>query len=80
MKLGKIALAVIASTAFGAAFAQTSNVNLHDANQSQSGNSSFQGLGVGAAGKGTSNVNMHDVNQSQSGNGSWQYLDVGSVN
>src|SRR5689334_19704028 len=76
----KIALAVIASTAFGAAFAQTSNVNLHDANQTQFGSYDWQTAYVGTVwGKGTSNVNMHDVNQTQFSYGSSQGLSVGTV-
>lgn|GEM_PF-6334361 len=58
----------------------TSNVSMHDVNQTSSGNNSGQYLRVGNAGNDTSNVSIHDVNQTQSSNGSYQSLDIGSVN
>src|SRR6267378_3863886 len=78
--IGKIALAVIASTAFGGAFAQTSNINLNNATQTQSGNGSSQIGDIGNNnGKGSSNVTMHDFTQTQSGNTSGQGAWIGTT-
>ena len=77
----KIALAVIASTAFaGAAFAQTSNVNLGFMTQSQSGLLNNQSAAIGTVyGTGTSNVNAGFITQNQSGLLNSQSMTVGTA-
>ena len=76
----KIALAVIASTAFGAAFAQTSNVNLTNMTQSQSGLLNSQTAAIGSVyGTGTSNVQASNITQNQSGLLNAQSMTIGTA-
>jgi len=76
----KIALAVIATTAFGAAFAQTSNVDLSNMIQNQSGLLNTQSAAFGTVyGTGTSNVNASNIIQNQSGLLNSQSMTVGTA-
>ena len=81
MKLSKIAVAVILATGFGVAFAQsTTNVDLINANQNQSGALNSQGANVGnASGSSKSNVTSINQNQNQSGALNSQTLNAGNA-
>jgi hypothetical protein len=81
MKLSKISLAVIAATAFGAALAQSSSqVDLINASQNQSGSLNTQSAFVGnASGNGQSKVTAIDFAQNQSGALNRQTANIGNA-